>query len=69
MPDTPIRALEQKIDDLIRLCTELNRENVSLKAEARNLTAERETLVERNELAKDKVEAILSRLKTAEQAK
>lgn len=69
MPDTPIRALEQKIDDLIRLCTELNRENVSLKAEARNLAAERETLVARNDLAKDKVEAILSRLKTAEQAK
>lgn len=69
MPDTPIRALEQKIDDLIRLCTELNRENVSLKTEARNWASEREALVARNDLARDKVEAILGRLKTAEQAK
>ena len=69
MPDSQFKALEQKIDDLIKLCAELNRENVSLKAEARNWAAEREALVDRNELAKGKVEEILTRLKTVEQAK
>ena len=69
MPESQFKALEQKIDDLIKLCADLNRENVSLKAEARNWAAEREALVNRNEHAKGKVEEILTRLKTVEQAK
>lgn len=69
MADTQFRALEQKIDDLIKLCSDLNRENVSLKAEARNWAVERDTLVSRNEVARGKVEEILSRLKSVEQAK
>jgi len=69
MPDSQFKALEQKIDDLIRLCTELNRENMSLKSEARHWEAEREALEERHALAKDKLEAILNRLKAVEQTK
>ncbi len=69
MPETQLKALEQKIDDLIKLCAELNRENVSLKADARQWTAERESLMERNEAARDKVETILGRLKGMEQDK
>lgn len=67
MPDTQLKVLEQKIDDLIKLCSELNRENVSLKADAREWASERETLLARNEQARDKVEAMLSRLKGMEQ--
>ena len=69
MPDSQFKALEQKVDDLIRLCTELNRENVSLKSAARSWAAEREALEERNALAKDKLETILNRLKAVEQTK
>lgn len=69
MPDFQFRALEQKIDDLIKLCAELNRENVSLKEEARGWVAERADLITRQEVAKGKVEEILSRLKAVEQAK
>ncbi len=69
MTDSQFRALEQKIDDLIKLCSDLNRENVSLKAEARDWAAERETLMARNEVARGKVEEILGRLKSVEQAK
>ena len=67
MADTQLKALEQKIDDLINLCSELNQENVSLKADADSWRSERESLVARNELARSKVEAILSRLRGMEQ--
>ncbi|MEE4192020.1 MAG: TIGR02449 family protein [Halieaceae bacterium] len=66
MPETPFKALEQKIDDLIKLCADLNRENVSLKADARQWAAERDSLLARNEQARTQVEAMLDRLKTME---
>ncbi len=66
MPDTQFKALEQKIDDLIKLCADLNRENVSLKADARQWSAERDSLLARNEQARDQVETMLDRLKTME---
>ena len=69
MPDFQFKALEQKIDDLIKLCAELNRENVSLKEAARSWGEERAYLITRHEMAKGKVEEILSRLKAVEQAK
>ncbi len=67
MPDSQLKALEQKIDDLIRLCTDLNSENVALKADANSWLEERQQLMDKNELAKTKVEAIISRLKAMEQ--
>ena len=66
MADTQFKALEQKIDDLIKLCADLNRENVSLKADARQWAAERDSLLARNEQARSQVEAMLGRLKTME---
>lgn len=69
MSNAQFKALEQKIDDLIKLCAELNRENMQLKAEARSWAKERETLLARNQTARVQVETILSRLKSVEQAK
>ncbi len=67
MPDSQFNTLEQKIDDLISLCADLNRENVELKADASSWNQERTQLVQRNELARTKVEAMISRLKAMEQ--
>jgi len=67
MPDPQLKALEQKIDDLINLCANLNSENVALKADANDWLEERQQLVDKNELAKTKVETIISRLKAMEQ--
>ena len=67
MPDPQLKALEQKIDDLINLCTDLNSENVALKADANSWLEERQQLMDKNELAKTKVEAIISRLRAMEQ--
>jgi cell division protein ZapB len=67
MPDSQLHALEQKIDELIKLCASLNRENASLKTDAHRWLEERQLLVDKNDLAKTKVEAIISRLKAMEQ--
>jgi cell division protein ZapB len=67
MPDSQLKVLEQKIDDLIKLCADLNSENLALKTDANNWLEERQQLVDKNELAKTKVEAIISRLRAMEQ--
>ncbi len=64
LPD--LDALERKIDDLVRLCARLGRENRALKAQQHAWTVERARLIEKNELAKQRVEGMISRLKSLE---
>ena len=66
MPESQFDALEQKIDDLIGLCSELNQENVGLKADATALQTEKQELSSRNQSARSKLEAMLNRLKAME---
>jgi cell division protein ZapB len=67
MPQSDLDALESRIEDLIRLCETLGRENRALKTQQHSWTAERAKLLEKNELAKSKVESMISRLKSLEQ--
>lgn len=60
-------VLEQKIDELIKLCEQLNSENHALKNRAAGWTVDRAKLVEKNEMAKAKIEAMIIRLKSLEQ--
>lgn len=62
-----IKDLEAKIDELIQLCDELERKHAMAEADRDNLMAERTRLLEKNELAKNKVEAMIMRLKSLEQ--
>ena len=66
MADNQLKTLEQKIDELIALCSELNRENQALKADSAGWHRERQDLIDKNELARTKVEAMLDRLRTME---
>lgn len=66
MADSPLKDLENKIDELISLCRELNRENRGLKAEIAGWREERKDLLDKNELARSKVEAMINRLRTME---
>lgn len=66
MADIQLKALEQKIDQLIGLCHELNRENTQLKAESAGWHEERRDLIDKNELARSKVETMINRLRTME---
>lgn len=66
MADSPLQALEGKIDELIGLCAELNRENQQLKAENASWQQEKQDLIDKNDLARSKVEAMIDRLRSME---
>ncbi len=66
MADNQLKLLEGKIDQLIALCAELNAENRQLKAENEGFQRERKTLLDKNELASNKVEAMIDRLRAME---
>ncbi len=66
MAEDQLKSLENKIDELIALCSELNRENQMLKAKSADWQRERQTLIDKNELARSKVEAMIDRLRALE---
>lgn len=62
-----IKDLENKIDELIELCDELERKHAVMEADRETWLSERTRLLEKNEMAKSKVEAMIMRLKALEQ--
>jgi cell division protein ZapB len=60
-------TLVKQVDELIELCGVLTRENRALRAQQQNWTSERAKLIEKNELAKSRVESMITRLKALEQ--
>ena len=62
--DNLILALEKKVNDLIELSRELNRENRALKLRAAELQGERRELLERQRQASEHVETSLARLRS-----
>ena len=62
--DNLIQALEKKVNDLIALSRELNRENRSLKLRAAELQRERRELLERQRQASEHVETSIARLRS-----
>ena len=61
-----INQLEQQVEALIRTCSHLKQENDSLRQRQEHLVAERADLVEKTELARSRVEAMISRLRAME---
>lgn len=61
-----LRKLEIQIEELIRACAYLKDENKSLRARQDSLVAERASLIEKTELARTRVEAMITRLKSME---
>jgi cell division protein ZapB len=66
MADNSLKELENKIDELIAFCQELKRENRALKIEIAGWRDERKDLIDKNELARSKVEAMIERLRAME---
>jgi cell division protein ZapB len=66
--DLDLRKLEQRVEELIRACSYLTDENKSLRARQDSLVAERAALIEKTELARSRVEAMITRLKSMESA-
>lgn len=61
-----LTTLEARIDELVRSVNELTEENRALRDQQGNLMAERAALIEKSELARSRVEAMIARLKAME---
>ncbi|MDA7852510.1 TIGR02449 family protein [Porticoccaceae bacterium] len=57
------QELENKLDSLIELCLELKRENQTLRTRETSLTGERGKLLQQNEMARQKIETMIHRLR------
>ncbi len=67
MESTSLEDLEKKVEQLILLCEELYRENNQLKSSQSKWQDERAKLREKNDLARSRVDNMISRLKSLEQ--
>jgi cell division protein ZapB len=61
-----LQALEAQVDELIQTCGQLSDENQALRDQQSSLVAERAGLIEKSELARSRVEAMIARLKAME---
>jgi cell division protein ZapB len=61
-----IKALEEKLDSLILLYHSIKNENSTLKSRQEELVREKAKLIEKTTLARTRVEAMISRLKSME---
>ena len=61
-----LQALETQVDELIHTCEQLTSENRALREQQSSLVAERASLIEKSELARSRVEAMIARLKAME---
>ena len=66
MSSADLKTLEAHIDELIGACEELREENRALREQQAQLMAERAGLIEKSELARSRVEAMIARLKAME---
>lgn len=61
-----LKRLDKRIEELIRAVGQLKEENRALRQRQQILTAERTSLLNRNEQARTRVEAMIGRLKALE---
>jgi cell division protein ZapB len=66
MKRVDVSVLEQQVDALVEAYRQLSDENQALRNQQANLMAERATLIEKSELARSRVEAMIARLKAME---
>ena len=66
MSHANLTTLEQKLEQLIDAYQNLEQENVVLRSERENWHTERLRLMQQNQMARSKVEAMIERLKSME---
>ncbi|SMF22750.1 cell division protein ZapB [Alteromonadaceae bacterium Bs31] len=66
MSDRLLQEVEKRLDVLISRCKHLEKENMSLRGKESEWQQERARLMEKNELARSRVEAMINRLKSLE---
>ncbi len=63
MDKTPIQQLEQQIDQLLRAGRRLREENLLLRSQQAAWLSERAQLIEKTDIARGRIEKMVSRLK------
>ncbi|MCH9049333.1 MAG: TIGR02449 family protein [Proteobacteria bacterium] len=61
-----LKALETRVDELISTVGKLTAENTALRSQQNNLVTERAELIEKTELARTRIESMISRLRAME---
>ncbi|RRV09259.1 TIGR02449 family protein [Pseudomonas sp. v388] len=67
MEDTDLQALMNRLELLLKHTEQLKSQNALLLAQEKSWREERAHLIEKNEIARQKVETMISRLKALEQ--
>lgn len=62
-----LRQLEARLEELVNISARLRQENQVLQTRESQLLDERAQLLKKNDVARSKVEAIITRLKSLEQ--
>lgn len=68
MSDQILKILEQRVDELAAVCRRLRKENQALRSGHHDLTQEHARLVEKTQIARARIEAMIGRLKSLERA-
>ena len=63
-----LKRLEKRLEDLILTVNQVKEENRALRQRQESLTSERASLLQKNEQVRARVEAMIGRLKSMEQA-
>lgn len=66
LSEQDLKGLEIRINELITTCEELKKENKLYKSQQDSYSTERAALIDKNEQARKRVEAMITRLKSME---
>lgn len=66
MDNENLKKLESRIDDLIDTCRQLRKENHSVRSQHGQLSEEHMQLIEKTQVARTRIEAMIGRLKALE---
>ncbi|MBE9396900.1 TIGR02449 family protein [Pontibacterium sp. N1Y112] len=68
MSEQHLTILEQKVDQLLAYCDQLEQDNKRLRQQEHELKQERLQMIQLNDQTRHKVEAMIQRLKALEQS-
>ena len=64
--DIELQRIEKRVEELVSICNQLKEENRSLRQRQEMLVAEKAGLLQKNDLVRGRVEAMIERLKSME---
>jgi len=66
--ETGLNKLEFRVDELVNICDQLRDENQTLRVEHAKTSADKASLMEKNDQVRTRVEAMIGRLRSMEKS-